>query len=141
MFHQESQGVGRKYGYQEENCIILISELITRILTTRQLSAFLKSDQAKAALTEKAAQETTSAVKRAEDAIKETTAQTQRIIRETTRAIERTETAMSETRNVIKGTQAELVQQGQTLTSFTIVTTAFLPLSFCASVFNLPFAI
>jgi len=82
------------------------------MLTTRQLSAFLKSDQAKAAPSEKTAQETASAVKRTEDAIKKTQA-------------------------VIKETQAELVQQGQTLSGFTLVTTAFLPLSFCTSVFYL----
>ena len=68
------------------------------MLTTRQLSVFLKSDQAKAAPSEKTAREAAYAVERV---------------------------------------QAELVQQGQTLSSFTLVTTAFLPLSFCASVFYL----
>ncbi|PUU80824.1 hypothetical protein B9Z19DRAFT_682159 [Tuber borchii] len=75
-------------------------------------SAFLKSDQAKAAPSEKTAQETAGAVKRTEDAVKKTQA-------------------------VIEKAQAELVQQGQTLTSFTIVTTAFLPLSFCTSYFSM----
>jgi len=83
---------------------------MARMLTTRQFSAFLKSDQAKAAPSEKTAQETTGAVKRAEDAVKETT-------------------------KAIAETRAELVKQGQTLSGFTLVTTAFLPLSFCTSVF------
>jgi len=83
---------------------------MARMLTTRQFSAFLKSDQAKAAPSEKTAQETTDAVKRAEDAVKETT-------------------------KAIAETRAELVKQGQTLSGFTLVTTAFLPLSFCTSVF------
>ncbi|PUU82946.1 hypothetical protein B9Z19DRAFT_1040095 [Tuber borchii] len=123
---------------ERKSFIKKVKELVQNMDIRRKiLSAFVKTDQAKAAPTEKTAQETTSAVKRAEDAIKETTAQTQSVIRETTRAIERTETAMRETRSVIKGTQAELVQQGQVLTSFTIVTTAFLPLSFCASYFGM----
>ena len=72
---------------------------------TRQLSAFLKSDQAKAAPSEKTAQKTADAVKRTVDAIEET-------------------------KNAI-------VQQAQTLSGFTLVTTAFLPLGFCTSVFCL----
>jgi len=79
------------------------------MLTPRQLSAFLKSDQAKAAPSERTAQEATDAMKRTEDTIKKT--------------------------------QAELVQQGQTLSGFTVVTTAFLPLRFCTSVFYLLSAI
>ena len=79
------------------------------MLTPRQLSAFLKSDQAKAAPSERTAQEATEAMKRTEDTIRET--------------------------------QAQLVQQGQTISSFTVVTTAFLPLSFCTSVFYLLSAI
>jgi len=75
------------------------------MLTTGQLSAFLKSDQAKAAPSERTAQEATEAMKRTE--------------------------------KIIEETQAQLVQQGQTLTGFTIVTTAFLPLGFCTSVFYL----
>ena len=90
------------------------------------------------ALTEGAVKETTNAIARTEGAINQTTEQTQNAIRETTNAIGRTETAMEKTRMAIEQAQAELVQQGQTLTSFTIVTTAFLPLSFCTSVFNLP---
>ena len=82
------------------------------MLTIRQFSAFLKSDQARAAPSEKTAQETASAAKRTEEAIKET----QKVIRET---------------------QDELMKQGQTLSGFTLVTTAFLPLDFCASVFYL----
>ena len=93
---------------------------------TRQFSAFLKSEQAKAAPSEKTAQETTCAVKCTENAIKETTG-----------AIKGTEAVIQETQAVIRQTQAELVQQGQTLSSFTLVTTAFLPLSFCTSVFYL----
>jgi len=84
-------------------------ESIARMLTPRQLSAFLKSDQAKAAPSERTAQEATEAMKRTEDTIRET--------------------------------QAQLVQQGQTISSFTVVTTAFLPLSFCTSVFYLLSAI
>ena len=121
------------------------------MLTTRQFSAFLKSEQAKAAPSEKTAQETTCAVKRAEDAIKETTGtikRTEDAVEKTTGAVERTENAIKETtaaiartQDVIEATQAELVQQGQTLSSFTLVTTAFLPLSFCTSVFYLLSAI
>jgi len=86
------------------------------MLTTRQLSAFLKSDQAKAAPSEKTAQET---VKRTEDAIKGTT------------------DAITSVEAAIKETQASLVQQVQTLSGFTLVTTAFLPLGFCTSVLYL----
>jgi len=75
------------------------------MLTARQFSAFLKSDQAKAAPSEKTIQETTEAVGRAEIAIKET--------------------------------KAAIVQQARTLSGFTLVTTAFLSLSFYASVFYL----
>jgi len=77
------------------------------MLTIRQLSAFLKSDQARAAPSETTAQEATDAMKRTEETIR-------------------------------KG-QAQLVQQGQTLSGFTIVTTAFLPLGFCASVLLPPY--
>jgi len=103
------------------------------ILTTRQLSAFLKSDQAKAAPSEKTAQETTGAVQRAENAVKETT----KAIADTQTAVNATTKAIADTQIVIKQTQAELVKQGQTLSGFTLVTTAFLPLSFCTSVFHL----
>jgi len=72
----------------------------------------LKSDQAKVAPSEKTAQETA-------------------------RAAKSTEEAMKETQAIIKETQAELVQQGQTLSSFTLVTIAFQPLGFCTSVFYL----
>jgi len=89
------------------------------MLTIRQLSAFLKSDQAKAAPSESTAKETTAAMERTEDAVRETTK------------------AIADTQTVIKQTQTELVQQGQTLSGFTFVTTAFLPLSFCTSVFYL----
>ena len=75
------------------------------MLTTRQFSAFLKSDQAEASRSEKTARETTEAIKRTEDAIQET--------------------------------KKSLVQQAQTLSGFTVVTTAFLPLGFCTSVFYL----
>jgi len=75
------------------------------MLTARQFSAFLKSDQAKAAASEKTIQETTEAIGRTGIAVKET--------------------------------RAALIQQGQALSGFTLVTTAFLPLGFCASVFYL----
>ncbi|PWW79092.1 hypothetical protein C7212DRAFT_355230 [Tuber magnatum] len=69
------------------------------------LSGFLKSEQAKAAPSERTAQETTQAMKDTKDAIEET--------------------------------QKILVQQMQTLSGFTIVTTAFLPLSFCTSYYGM----
>jgi len=100
-----------------------MSERIERILTTRQLSAFLKSDQAEASRSEKTARETTDAVKRTENAIRETTACTEGAIQKTT--------------DVLKATQDEILQQGQKLSSFTLVTNAFLPLSFATSVFYL----
>ena len=104
-----------------------------------------------AAPSEKTAQKTASAVKRAEDAIKSTARETTcavrrtedavreaaRAITSTENAIEATTAAIARTQGVIQETQAEIVQQGQTLTSFTIVTTAFLPLGFCTSVFYL----
>ena len=89
------------------------------MLTARQLSVFLKSDQAKAAPSEKATLEIVGAVVRTEDAVR------------------RTEKAIEATTAAITRTQAELVQQGQTLSGFTLITTAFLPLSFFASVFYL----
>ena len=75
------------------------------MLTTSQLSVFLKSDQAKAASSERTAQEGTEAIKRTE--------------------------------TTVENTRAELAQQGETLSGFTLVTTAFLALSFCTSVFYL----
>ena len=76
--------------------------------------------------TQDAVEETTKAIVSTEDAVKETA-----------KAILSTEDAIKKTQAIIEKTQAELVQQGQTLTSFTIVTTAFLPLGFCTSVFYL----
>ena len=96
------------------------------MLTSRQLSVFLKADQAKAAPSEITAQEGTEAIKRTETAIKNS----ERTAQEGTEAIKRTETT-------VKNTQAEIVQQGNTLSRFTLVTTAFLALSFCTSVFYL----
>jgi len=93
----------------------------------------LKSDQAKAAPSEKTAQETTCVVKRTEDVVREVV----KAITSTEKAIEATTAAIARTQGVIQATQAEIVQQGQTLTSFTIVATAFLPLGFCTSVFYL----
>jgi len=87
-------------------------ERVVGVLTTRQLSAFLKSDQAKAAPSEETARETTDAVKRTEKSIKATT-------------------------KVLEATKDEILQQGQKLSSFTLVTNAFLPLSFATSVFYL----
>ena len=52
----------------------------------------------------------------------------------TEKTIEATTAAIARTQDVIEATQAEIMQQGQTLTSFAIVTTAFLPLDFCTSV-------
>lgn len=103
------------------------------MLMTRQFSAFLKSAQANAAPPEKMAQETTDAVGRTEEAVKETTnaiARAEAAVRETTEAI-------ASTKKAIEETQAEVVQQAQTLSGFTLVTTAFLPLGFCTSVFHL----
>ena len=132
-----------------------MSERIERMLTTRQLSAFLKSDQAEAAPSEKTARETTDAVGRTENAIRETTARTEDAIQKTTDAAERTANAIRETtartegaikettdairftQDVLQDTQDEILQQGQKLTSFTLVTTAFLPLGFATSVFYL----
>ncbi|PUU79845.1 hypothetical protein B9Z19DRAFT_1080732 [Tuber borchii] len=90
----------RKFFIQE------VKELVENMDIRRKiLSAFLKSDQAKAAPSERTAQEATEAMKRTE--------------------------------KIIEETQAQLVQQGQTLTGFTIVTTAFLPLGFCTSYFGM----
>ena len=94
----------------------------------------MKSDQAKAAPSEKTAQKTTDAVKGTEDAVKGTT----KAIARTEKAIEATTAAIARTHGVIEATQNEIIQQGQTLTSFTIITTAFLPLGFCTSVFCFP---
>ena len=121
------------------------------MLTTWQLSAFLRSEQANAAPSGKTAQETTDAVKHTQDAIERTAQETtdavkhtqdaiERTAQETTDAVKRTEDAIKKTQDVIEETQAEIVQQGQTLSGFTLVTTAFLPLSFCTSVFHLPSA-
>ena len=88
------------------------------MLTTRQFSSFLKSSQAKVTAAEKMAQETTGAVKSTEGAVNKTT-----------EAIAKAEEAIKETKEAI-------VQQAQTLSGFTIVTTAFLPLGFCTSVFS-----
>ena len=96
---------------------------MARMLTTRQLSAFLRSEQANAAPSGKTAQETIVAVKRTEDAIGKTT-----------EAIEGTKDAIAKTQAVIEKTQNELKQQGQIISGFTLVTTVFLPLSFFASV-------
>ena len=79
-------------------------------------------------------------MKRTEDAVKETAkaiVSTQDAVKETTAAIVSTEDAIKKTQAVIEKTQAELVQQGQMLSGFTLVTTAFLPLGFCTSVFYL----
>jgi len=43
--------------------------------------------------------------------------------------------AIEATQNAINDTKIELVQQSQVLTSFTLLTTAFLPLGFATSVF------
>ena len=75
---------------------------------------------------ERRAQETTNAVRRTGDAIGETT-----------EAIKDTKAIMEKTQKVIEKTQNELKQQGQILSSFTLVTTLFLPLSFFASVLYL----
>ena len=93
------------------------------MLTTGQLSAFLKSDQAKAAPSERTAQETAWAVKRTEDAIKETVG-----------SIVRSE-------ETVKQIGSQLIQQGQAVDGFAILTIAFLPLNFSASVFCSPSAI
>ena len=77
--------------------MIRISEVAVRVLTTRQLFGFLKSDQAKTALSARIAQEAAS--------------------------MKRTEAF-----------RVQQVQQAQTLSVFTVVATAFLPLSFCTSV-------
>ena len=61
----------------------------------------------------------------------------ERTAQETTDAVKRTEDAIKNTQDVIEAARAEIVQQGQTLSGFTLVTTAFLPLSFCTSVFYL----
>ena len=124
------------------------------MLTTRQFSAFLKSDQAKTAPAEETAREATGAIKNTEDAIKEiigaikriedaiketdATARTRDAAKQTTDAIKGTEDAIKDTTAAIERTQAELVQQGQILSGFTIVTAAFLPLGFCTSVFYFP---
>ncbi|PUU82945.1 hypothetical protein B9Z19DRAFT_965998 [Tuber borchii] len=93
---------------EKKSFIEEVKELVQNMDIRRKiLSAFLKSDQAKSAPTEKTAQETTSA------------------------------DIVTKTQGVIEQTQAELVQQGRTLTSFTIVTTAFLPLSFCTSFYGM----
>ncbi|KAG0641318.1 hypothetical protein HOY80DRAFT_883382 [Tuber brumale] len=73
------------------------------------LSGFLKSDQAKSAPSERTAQETTDAMKSTETQL------------------------MAATKSSIEESRDQLVQQSQTLSSFTVVTTLFLPLSFCAS--------
>ena len=83
------------------------------MLTTSQLSVFLKSDQAKAASSERTAQEGIEAIKRTETAIKNS----ERTAQEGTEAIKRTETT-------VENTRAELAQQGETLSGFTLVTTA-----------------
>ncbi|PUU82949.1 hypothetical protein B9Z19DRAFT_1061381 [Tuber borchii] len=80
--------------------------------TIDEFSTFLKSDQAKAAPSEKTAQETAGAAKRTEDAVRETTA-------------------------AIALTRTELMHQGQILSGFTIVTTAFLALGFSTSYFGM----
>ncbi|RPB03053.1 hypothetical protein L873DRAFT_1841385 [Choiromyces venosus 120613-1] len=91
---------------ERKSFIKKIKELIENMDIRRKiLSVFLKYDQAKAAPSERTAQEAADAMKRTEETIKET--------------------------------QATLVQQAQTLSGFTIVTTAFLPLSFCASYFGM----
>ena len=90
------------------------------MLTTGQLSAFLKSDQAKAAPSERTAQEAAWAVKRTEDAIKETVG-----------SIVRSE-------ETVKQIGSQLIQQGQAVDGFAILTIAFLPLNFSASVFCPP---
>ena len=89
------------------------------MLTTGQLSAFLKSGQAKAAPSERTAQEGASAVNRIQDAIMGTMR------------------GEAVTQTILKEIHAEIVQQGSTVDCFTLLTTAFLPLNFCASVFNL----
>ncbi|CUS12900.1 unnamed protein product [Tuber aestivum] len=45
--------------------------------------------------------------------------------------------AMEATKEAIERTQAQVVQQVQTLSGFAIVTTAFLPLSFCAEYYSM----
>ncbi|PUU79838.1 hypothetical protein B9Z19DRAFT_788872 [Tuber borchii] len=112
---------------ERKSFIRKVKQLVGNMDIRRKIfAAFLKSEQANAAPSGKTAQETTGAVKRTEDAIKETTG-----------AIKGTEAVIQETQAVIKQTQAELVQQGQTLSGFTLVTTAFLPLSFCTSYFGM----
>ncbi|PUU82950.1 hypothetical protein B9Z19DRAFT_1190011 [Tuber borchii] len=91
---------------ERESFIKKVGKLVENMDIRRKiLSAFLKSDQAKAAPSEQTAQKTEKAIASVEAAIKET--------------------------------QASLVQQVQTLSGFTLVTTAFLPLGFCTSYYGM----
>ncbi|RPB03055.1 hypothetical protein L873DRAFT_1841387 [Choiromyces venosus 120613-1] len=105
---------------ERKSFIRKIKDLIENMDIRRKiLSVFLKSNQAKSAPSEKTAEETKRAMERSEQTA-----------RETKSAIERTKEA-------IEDAQETLVQQSQTLSGFTIVTTAFLPLSFCTSYFGM----
>ncbi|CAZ79523.1 unnamed protein product [Tuber melanosporum] len=87
---------------ERKSFIEKIKELVENMNVRKEiLFGFLKSDQAKAAPSERTAQKTAE--------------------------------AMKSTENAIEKTREALVQQAQTLTGFTVVTTAFLPLGFCAS--------
>ncbi|PUU79844.1 hypothetical protein B9Z19DRAFT_788994 [Tuber borchii] len=98
---------------ERKSFIKKVKELVENMDIRRKIfAAFLKSDQAEAAPSEETAQKTMGAVKSTEDAIRET-------------------------QKVIEETQAELVKQGQTLSGFTLVTTAFLPLDFCCSYYGM----
>ncbi|KAG0128935.1 hypothetical protein HOY82DRAFT_522130 [Tuber indicum] len=95
------------------------------------LSGFLKSDQAKGA------RETTEAMKSAEDTITKTAQKTADAMMSIESTIARTGKQAAEAREAAKSAVVEtrdaLVKQAQTLSGFTVVTTVFLPLSFCAS--------
>ncbi|PUU79839.1 hypothetical protein B9Z19DRAFT_1124528 [Tuber borchii] len=112
---------------ERKSFIKKLKELVENMDIRRKiLSAFLRSEQANAAPSGKTAQETTVAVKRTEDAIGKTT-----------EAIEGTKAVIKKTQDVIEKTQNELKQQGQIISSFTLVTTVFLPLSFFASYYGM----
>jgi len=92
----------------------------------------LKSDQA-----EKTTRETTDEVERTANAIIETTARTEDAIKETTKAMLFTVHAIERTTMVLENSHYILAQQAdqtKALSIFTVVATAFLPLSFCTSV-------
>jgi len=94
----------------------LIFELIAKMLTAGQLLGFLKSDNSGASPSGRAPQEGV--------------APSGRTPREEAAARKRAEETLKRTQAI----QVEQVQQTQTLSGVIVVTTAFLPLSFCAEV-------